>query len=147
MNRIGFSVVFAWMVLAGGVCQAAHVDLQFAFPQGGEVLVAGTPQTVTFMQTRQTSIGVELSTDGGITFTQLGSVTPAKNVLPRLSFTVPNTPSTNCVLRAIGTTKGKSVTATTSVFNIFAAGAPLVVPGAGTVGTAALADGSVTNPK
>jgi hypothetical protein len=141
------------MVLAAAVwfsandCRGAHVDLQFAFPQGGEVLVAGTPQTVTFLQTRQASVVVELSTDGGTTFTQLGSVTPMKNVLPRLAFTVPNTPSTNCVLRAIGTTKGKSVTATTAAFNIFAAGAPLVIPGPGTVGTAALADGSVTNPK
>jgi hypothetical protein len=140
-----------------GSAIAAAPALSLDYPRGGEVFTAGTTQLVRLgAKPKVTSALIELSIDGGVTFTTLGTITVVKKITPVLSFTVPNTPSGNCILRATGTVKTTPVVVLSAPFSIFSAstangvGAGSVTTTAiapGAVVTAGLADGSVTNPK
>jgi hypothetical protein len=156
-NRIVIPAVFMLFGTASAVLGATSA-LTLDYPGGGQVFVVGTTQQVRLgAKTKVTPVSVDLSTDGGVTFTNLGSIAVSKTGIPALSFTVPNTPSGNCIIRVSGSIKGKSSTASSAPFAIFAASSTSATPAAGSVTSAsivagaivtqALADGSVTNPK
>ena len=156
-NRTLFIAFFMLFGTATAVLGATS-PLTLDYPGGGQVFVVGTTQQIRLgAKTRVTPVSVDLSTDGGTTFTNLGSIAVSKTGIPTLSFTVPNTPSGNCVIRVSGSIKGVSSTASSAPFAIFAANSASATPAAGSVTstsiapgaivTPALADGSVTNPK
>jgi len=77
--------------------QATQPTITVTYPNGGETWQTGTTQTVTW--TSQGSVGnvnIDLSTDGGSTWTNLVSNTANDG---SQTVTVPNTPSSTCRIR------------------------------------------------
>ena len=90
--------------LSWGVLGATVTPIVITSPHGGEYFVEGQKQTVTLAATTTyKSVSIELSRDGGTTWTTLGTINNMlktnKNMLP---FTVAAPDSTNCVIRATG---------------------------------------------
>src|SRR5437868_14765028 len=90
---------------------AAPAPIDVLTPAGGEFYVVGTEQKVRLnSKTKSKSVVIQLSTDNGASFpTTLGTINNTdkdktkRNVLP---FTVPNLPSGQCVIRALGVEGG-----------------------------------------
>ncbi len=127
----------------GVAARATAAPIVFLAPLGGENYFVGQSQIVLLdARTRAKSVTLEISRDGGTTFTALGTIdntTADKTLHNRLAFTVSGSGSIHCKLRA---TASASV-GLTSEFTISTSvsGAP------GAVTATELADGSVTNPK
>ncbi len=132
-------VLFAVLAMSAGSVFAAS-KMSFITPSGGEVFIPGETYKVSLSATSNTkAITLELSTDNGVTFNQLGLIDDTLIDRPRRTFfwKIPATQSTNAVLRASGLVGANSVTTLSSVFSI------------GTVtggGGGALGPNSVTNP-
>jgi len=111
---------------------AAVKPVVITLPQGGEVFYEGQTQTVTLSsKTTYKAVTIELSRDGGTTWTTLG--TTNKTSLFKLQFTVAGPDSTNCVIRATGV--GASGSA--AISNGFAIAAAASGGGGGTLSGAA----------
>src|ERR1043165_8209430 len=137
-------IIAGFLYCAVAARAATPVPILFDSPRGGEVYFNGQQQSVRLnAKTRAKSVAIELSRDGGFTFTSLGTINNMvkdKTKLNVLSFTVAGAGSNNCVLRATaGASSGLS-----GEFTI-TSGAVVIQPG--TVGVQELADGSVTTPK
>ena len=145
MRRTPF--IFACCIVLMSPAFAA-TTLTLDYPRGGEVFVVGTTQQVKLSGRYKTgsSVAVELSRDGGGTFTALGTITVARNITPTLQFPVTEPASSNCVVKvSIQSTQGvaaQSASASSAPFAIV-----LSLNGGGAPAPAVLADGSVTNPK
>ncbi|HLX60303.1 MAG TPA: hypothetical protein VKX17_03375 [Planctomycetota bacterium] len=122
---------------------AATTLLQITSPKGGELYLVGESQQVV-VTSKFKSVTIQLSRDGGATFTDLGIIDNTvkdKTLLNILKYTVPGPTAANCIIRASGvTTKGQTF-AQSGVFAI-TAGNTL-----GPVLATDLADGSITTPK
>lgn len=67
------------------------------YPNGGEILLIGSSQAITWSSSNLTNnVKIELSTNGGATYSTLATVPPAP---ASYTWTVPNTPSTTCRIR------------------------------------------------
>ncbi|MEI6236255.1 MAG: tail fiber domain-containing protein [Planctomycetota bacterium] len=128
---------------------AAVRPIEIAFPKGGEVFSPGQTQTILLHpRTISKPVLIELSRDGGQSFTTLGTINntvPDRRLRNELEFTITTPGSTRCVLRASYSSRGTVVAlGVTPLFTIAEndAGIP-----AGAVATTQLADGAVTNPK
>ena len=145
MRRTPF--IFACCIVLMSPAFAA-TTLTLDYPRGGEVFVVGTTQQVKLSGRYKTgsSVAVELSRDGGGTFTALGTITVARNVTPTLQFPVTEPVSSNCIVKvSIPATSGAAAQSTSQASAPFAI--VLSLNGGGAPAPAALADGSVTNPK
>jgi len=118
-------VLFSFLVMSCALCHAAAAPkpVLIQTPLGGEFFVTGTSQKVRLdPKTRNKMVAIELSTDGGTTFSPLGTIDNTDRDKTKhnvLGFVVPNTPSGNCVIRA---TDGTAVTLS-SAFSIGTASA------------------------
>jgi len=121
-------------------------------PAGGELFVIGSSQRVVLdAKTRAKSLTVELSIDGGTTFTALGTINNTvkdKAQRNRLTFTVPNSPSGNCMVRVTGDGGASSLSAGFSIASAASVSgtAPLsftqITSGTATTGQVLTSDGS-----
>src|SRR5262249_32217495 len=108
-----------WILLAATAAYAAPPRLALDYPDGGEYFVVGTTQVVRLApKAKASSVLVELSRDGGTTFTSLGTIAVQKGVQGQLEFTVSDPASTSAMIRVSGTVKGATVTATSRLFTI-----------------------------
>jgi hypothetical protein len=126
---------------------AAAPTITVEAPRGGEVYGIGQAQKVLLgAKTRAKSVVVELSRDGGATYSVLGTI---NNTLPDrtqrnlLAWTVTGPGSGNCLVRATGVVGKAQAVAVSSPFSIGGAGEPL----AGSVTTASLASEAVSADK
>ena len=166
--RIGLVVAsFCAVVFASNVC-AANSSITFTSPAGGEVFFPNKTYTIRLATKGNIpSIALELSRDGGQTFSNIGIIdNTSKDKSTHNSFTFkPTIPySADCLIRA--TAPGKTAaTATSMPFTIGNASLTGAAPGTVTgdvlaantitsanlannsILTATLADGSVTTPK
>jgi large repetitive protein len=90
-------------------------------PNGGESWAIGSVQSITWNYLSVNNVLVEISTDGGSSFSSLGSF-PAMNGM--LNYTVPNTPSTNCLIRVTDSNNSAIRDTSNAVFEIV----PMQVP-------------------
>jgi hypothetical protein len=136
----GYSVIAVALIMAMSRVNAAQT-LTFANPTGGEVYVVGQTQSVRF-NGRFKSVLVEMSTDGGTTFTPLGTLDSTLNP-SGLAFTVTGPVSAQCVMRATASVGKTKLTGTSGMFT--------VVAGLGNVTTitnnVTIPDQSITNAK
>ncbi len=115
-------VVFGLVTIAGWA-QAAAKPIIFTSPTGGEVMAPGSMHTIRLdPKTRYKSIEIRLSTDGGQTFDEVvGTIdNKIKDWAKRntLAWTVPATPTTQAMLRAVSV-GGRTVgSGSTSAFSI-----------------------------
>src|SRR5438874_1327900 len=105
-----YSQLLALLVVVGAAsvqpANAAATMLEITSPRGGEVYLVGQTQQVR-LTSKFKSVTIELSRDGGATFTQLGIIDNAvKDMTLRnlLKYTVAGPPATNCIIRARGVT-------------------------------------------
>ena len=144
-----------WVILIALVTSlsafASQPALIIVSPRGGEIYADGSTQLITLdPHTRYKSVLIELSRDGGQTWSTIGTINnTVKDRTKRniLSWTLSNPPSSNAVIRATATTKKGSVTAISAGFII---GSPQFITTslpAASVTEFQLADGSVTTPK
>jgi hypothetical protein len=115
----------------GDVRAATPAPVTIVTPAGGEFYIVGSKQRVRLdAKTRSKSIAIELSIDGGVTFSAyLGTIdNTAKDKSKRnlLEFNVPATPSGNCLLRA-------TASGVASVSPGFSIGAAAAATGSGPV--------------
>src|SRR5262245_17791844 len=88
-------------------------------PRGGEYFVVGSMQTVRLGgKIKASSVNVEISWDGGTSFSPLGTATVTKGVAQELAFMVAPPVSASCMVRATATIKGKATTITSRPFTI-----------------------------
>lgn len=143
MNAARLQVLFiVGLLLCSGAIAAVPV-LEFTSPRGGEAYIVGQGQTVR-LNSKLKSVAIELSHDGGATFTALGTIdnlVKDKTQRNLLKFTVQGPTSANCVMRARGQTTKGEVSVDSGAFSITGGG---ILTG---IGPGDLADGSVTNPK
>ncbi len=71
--------------------------VQVTSPNGGEDWTAGTQQNVTWTSSNVTNVKINYSTDNGIVWMNVVSSVPAAS--GSYSWTIPNTPSTECLVR------------------------------------------------
>ena len=88
-------------------------------PNGGEQVVVGSAQTIRWSSSAVTDVRVELSTDGGATFSTIAASTPA--AAGSLAWTVPATPSTAALIR-VSDTASAATDRSDAAFAIVAAG-------------------------
>ena len=101
INRIFVTAVF--LFFAAGSNGAESISI--AQPRGGEIYVVGQTQFVRLADnTRYKSVRIELSRDGGTTYSVLGVIdnTVVKSARNVLQFPVSTPVSNNCVIRATG---------------------------------------------
>lgn len=127
---VGHAVIVSLVIMATIVTTAAasQTAISITAPLGGEVFIEGQTQFVR-VATKAKSVLIEISRDGGTTFSALGTISNSvkdvskRNVLP---FIVSGPDSTTCVIRAGGTaiSGGFSISAATST-----GGVPVVISG------------------
>ena len=142
MRISSFSVALLAVVALSVGSVFAATKMSFITPSGGEVFIPGETYNVSLSANGNVkSITLELSTDNGVTFTQLGLTDDTFIDRPRRTFVwkIPATQSANTVLRATGQVGASPVTALSSVFSI-----GNITGGGG--GGGALGPNSVTNP-
>ena len=85
---------------------AAQAGISITSPAGGEVYVVGQNQFVRLAPTtRAKSVAIEISRDGGVTFSMLGTINnTVKDITKRnvLQFVITGPVTNNCVIRATG---------------------------------------------
>ena len=69
-------------------------------PNGGEVIEGGTSQSITWVDYQVNYVSLELSLDGGNTWSYIDSY---ENSDGQYTWSVPNTPSTQCLVRITDT--------------------------------------------
>ncbi len=84
-------------------------------PKGGEAWEAGTVKVISWTSTGLTNLKLEYTSDGGNTFTTIANSVTASN--KSYNWTVPNTPSTLCMVR-ISSTDGSVKALSSSNFSI-----------------------------
>lgn len=151
MRNSSFSVALLAVVALSAGSVFAATKMSFITPSGGEVFIPGETYNVSLSANGNVkSITLELSTDNGVTFTQLGLTDDTVIDRPRRTFVwkIPATQSTSAVLRATGQVGASPVTALSSVFsigNITGAGSGPLGPNSVTNPT--IAPGAVDNTK
>jgi hypothetical protein len=94
----------------------ATETLELTSPDGGEDWEAGTTQSIVWTCSCLDSVKLEYSTDGGATWIFIASGLPcAKGSYP---WTVPNTPSGNCLVRALDAFDGQPSDGSDATFTI-----------------------------
>ena len=147
----GRAILAAMLLCVSGTVSAAAPDV-FTAPRGGEVYIMGQQQQVHIAKGAfKSNVLVELSTDGGATFTTLGTIPATLKTSPKefiLDFVVPTAASSHAFLQASATTSKGKITIHSQQFVITSSdlSAGVTVADAG-VSTPKLADGSVTTPK
>jgi hypothetical protein len=91
-------------------------------PNGGEIWGVSTMQNITWTSSGVADVKIELSTDDGSNWTDIITSTPSSGTY---NWTVPNTPSTQCLVRIVDTSNPSIVDESNAVFTIE------VVPGVG----------------
>ncbi|MCB0760400.1 MAG: exo-alpha-sialidase [Flavobacteriales bacterium] len=94
---------------------APNNDLIITYPTGGETLIVGTLQTLTWASSGISYVDMEISLDGGATWTMFDTYEYSDG---NYSWTVPNTPSNNCLLRFSESDYGCSVYEMSTPFSI-----------------------------
>jgi len=106
-------------------------------PNGGDVFEAGTQQELIWFYTNKNDFVVEYSIDNGtnwifITSTdtyEVAKVAHGEEIfVARISWTVPNTPSTQCLIRLKGTTDNTIIDQSDSPFTLIKSGQSMVEP-------------------
>ncbi|MEI6236712.1 MAG: DUF1566 domain-containing protein [Planctomycetota bacterium] len=103
-NRFAFFVV-AFALLCTPFLFAA-TDIEIVSPRGGETYLAGQSQLIRLAATTKFKlVQIDLSRDGGTTFTPLGSINNAgaANTRNMLTFAIQGPASVNCRIRATAT--------------------------------------------
>lgn len=77
-----------------------NTDIIVTYPNGGESLEAGTTHTITWADNAINYCEIKLSIDGGSTWTYIDSYESSDG---QYNWTVPNTPSANCLVRITDT--------------------------------------------
>ncbi len=104
---------------------AQSVYLQVTSPNGGETWEGGSEQTVEWSSNGITDISIELSTDAGSTWTDVETTYDASSA--QYTWTVPNTPSTECLVKVTDLNDTNNVDESNNTFEITAAPEILVV--------------------
>jgi len=92
-------------------------------PNGGESWIAGTSRNINWTSTSVANVKIEYSTDGGSKYTTVITLTANTG---NYSWTVPNTPSTTCLVRISETATGMPVDTSDAVFSIVAPTPPKI---------------------
>jgi|GEM_PF-3205973 len=114
-------VLASLTLLLAYAVNGAAAPVAITSPRGGEIFVIGQTQYVRLADnTRFKSIQIEISRDGGVTWTMLGVIDntgpkEARNLLP---FQVGGPASSNCVVRATTVQQNKNSSSTSGGFAI-----------------------------
>ncbi len=93
-------------------------------PNGGESWIAGSSHDITWTSTGAiANVKIEYSTDNGANWTEVVASTPNDGVHP---WTVPGTPSVNCLVRASDPSNATTNDVSNAVFTISAAPIPTI---------------------
>ena len=84
-------------------------------PNGGESWEAGSTNDITYTYTGVSDVRIELSTDNGSTWSDIQATTPATGTY---SWEVPNTPSTDCLVRVSDAANPSVMDESDAVFTI-----------------------------
>ena len=93
--------------------------LQVTAPNGGESWAGSSSKTIKWASNGITNISLELSIDGGSNWTDIETTYDAST--EQYSWLVPNTPSTNCLVRVTDLDNNANVDESNSAFTITAA--------------------------
>jgi hypothetical protein len=172
ISHVGCAIgLLVGLALTGSRAHAASATLAFESPRGGEVFLIGLRYEVR-VTSRSKSVQIDLSRDGGATYTALATIdnTAKDRTRNTAAFTVTGPASSNCVMRATAAGGKEPVSVISMPFSIGASSgggsAPtgpvssgaassnfvLTADGLGnshwaTVGTNGLSDGAVSNLK
>jgi hypothetical protein len=109
--------------------QKATPTLTVNSPNGGETFPIGSAQYITWTSVSVDNVNIEYSTDGGTDWSAI-----ANNVNANTGYfywTVPNTPSTNCLVRVSETSTGNPIDQSNAVFTIAQPVITVVTPNGG----------------
>ena len=84
-------------------------------PNGGETWGVGTMQNITWTSSGVTDVKIELSTDNGSNWSDIIASTPSSGTY---NWTVPNTPSTQCLVRISDVSNPSTMDESDAVFTI-----------------------------
>lgn len=76
---------------------SAPSSITVTSPNGGETLYAGTTQNITWTSTNVNNVKIEYTTNNGTSWSSVVASTPANT--GSYSWTIPNTPSDNCLVK------------------------------------------------
>jgi|CZKP01.1.fsa_nt_gi hypothetical protein len=91
-------------------------DISVKSPNGGEIWQAGTTQVITWSSTGVTAVNIDYTTNNGLDWNAVVANIPSTGYY---SWTqVPNTPSTNCLIRITDAVNGFPYNSSTKTFTI-----------------------------
>jgi PKD repeat protein len=98
-------------------------------PNGGERWLAGTVHNITWISNEIENINIEYSTNGGSTWiTVSGNLSAGTS---QFSWTIPNTPSTQCLMKISDVTDPNMLDLSNSVFTIYSPAVSVTSPNGG----------------
>ena len=100
--------------VSDGLFTIGGIGLTVTSPNGGEIWGAGEIDTIKWISSGIDTVKIEYTTDGGSSWNTIVAKTPSDGLHP---WTVPNTPSVNCLVR-ISNTQGGSWDQSDSYFTI-----------------------------